>query len=115
MYSDHTVPYKRAGVNWRSYRNNIKSMSIQDSDKLAAMERIKVVVSKTIQLTDAEELMVAQANQMTFLHAIEMALRKTIEVQHEAMRIKPKQVVQPVSAPMIPPTQLPKKRRSTEE
>ena len=75
------------------------------------MERIKVIVSEMIQLTDGEELLVTHANQEAFLHAIEMALMKTIEVQHEAMRIKPKQVVQPVSAPMIPPTQLPKKRR----
>ena len=85
----------------------------QDSDnstmKQAAMEPIKVVVSEMIQLTDGEELLVTQANE-TFLHAIEMALRKTIEVQL-AMIIKPKQVVLPVSAPMIPPTQLPKKRR----
>ena len=55
------------------------------------MERIKVVVSEMIQLTDGEELLVMQANE-TFLHAIEMALRKTIEVQ-PAMIIKPKQVV----------------------
>ena len=67
----------------------------QDSDnstmKQAAMERIKVVVSEMIQLTDGEELLVTLANE-TFLHAIEMALRKTIEVQL-AMIIKPKQVV----------------------
>ena len=48
----------------------------QDSDnstmKQAAMERIKVVVSEMIQLTDGEELLVTQANE-TFLHAIEMA------------------------------------------